>query len=340
MTLPNSLIKIYESAFQDCKSIKNVTIPTSVTYIGGWAFANCGLDFVKVESGNPIYDSRDNCNAIIETESNKLLVGCNHSVIPDGVTAIGPYAFSYCSELSEISIPNSVTEIGDYAFSNCNFIGLKCYAKEVPNASANAFYGSYPNSHYLCVPSESLEDYKNTAPWNEFGSIEALAIEKCAKPTINYANKLLTFSCPTDGVIFHSNISDSDINNYESSEISLSATYEISVYVTKQDYEDSDVTTATLVWIDAIFTADNPTPSTSAKTISQTIPLLISTNGGTITVNSHEGEGQVVNVYTIDGKALGSSTIRNGNASIQTSLTNGDPFVVKVGTKSVKLKMK
>ena len=70
------------------------------------------------------------------------------------------------------------------------------------------------------------------------------------------------------------------------------------------------------------------------------IPLLISTNGGTIMVNSPEGEGQKVNIYTIDGKGLGSGTIRNSNAAIQTSLTSGEPFVVKVGNRSVKLLMK
>ena len=164
--------------------------------------------------------------------------------------------------------------------------------------------------------------------------------KKCATPSISYADKKLTYTCTTEGVEFVSEIKDADITKYYDSEVSLSATYEISVYATKEGYENSDVATATLVWTEATFTETTPPAPTSAKAVTQTIPLLISANNGTITVNSPEGEGQTVNVYSIDGKSLGSGTIRNGKAIIQTSLTDGDPFIVKAGNRSVKLMMK
>ena len=85
----------------------------SVTSIGDDAFYNCsGLTSIVVEEGNSYYDSRENCNALIETSSNTLVAGCQNTVIPNSVTAIGGSAFSGCSSLTSIEIPNSVTAIG------------------------------------------------------------------------------------------------------------------------------------------------------------------------------------------------------------------------------------
>ena len=83
-------------------------------------FAGCtSLDKIEVESGNPVYDSRDNSNSIIETASNELIQGCKNSTIPGSVTSIGEYAFDWCTGLTEITIPNGVTSIGEYAFYGC-----------------------------------------------------------------------------------------------------------------------------------------------------------------------------------------------------------------------------
>ena len=96
-------------------------IPNSVTYIGSRAFWYCSnLSSLVVEEGNPIYDSRDNCNAIIETASNTLIFGCQNTLIPNSVTSIGIFAFSGCSNLTSIDIPNTVTSIGGFAFSGCS----------------------------------------------------------------------------------------------------------------------------------------------------------------------------------------------------------------------------
>ncbi len=107
-------------AFYGCSSLTSVDIPNSVTTIGGYAFYGCsGLTSLKVESGNTVYDSRNNCNAIIETASNTLIAGCKTTIIPNSVTSIGYNAFSGCTGLTNIDIPNSVTSIGDYAFYGC-----------------------------------------------------------------------------------------------------------------------------------------------------------------------------------------------------------------------------
>lgn len=87
VTIPNSVKLIGERAFQNCSSLKSVTIPNSVTLIAKNAFDDCSsLTSIVVESGNPKYDSRNNCNGIIETETNTLIVRCKNTVVPNDVT--------------------------------------------------------------------------------------------------------------------------------------------------------------------------------------------------------------------------------------------------------------
>ena len=98
----------------------SITIPNSVTSIGCNPFRNCeGLASITVESGNTMYDSRNNCNAIINKDYNILITGCKNTIIPDGVEEIGLYAFIGCFDLTSITIPVSVLYIDDYAFGSC-----------------------------------------------------------------------------------------------------------------------------------------------------------------------------------------------------------------------------
>ena len=142
VTIPNSVYSIGREAFYGCLGLTSVTIPNSVTSIGTEAFAYCCyLTSITVETGNPMYDSRDECNAIIETASNTLIAGCQTTVFPNSVTSIGNGAFRGCYYLTSLTIPNSITSIGSQAFTGC--IGLKSLT--IPNSIT--VIGDYAFSH-------------------------------------------------------------------------------------------------------------------------------------------------------------------------------------------------
>ena len=118
--IPNSVTSIGSDAFVEC-ALTSITIPSSVTSIGTSAFRGCSkLTSIVVEDGNTKYDSRNGCNAIIETATNTIIAGCINTVIPESVTSIGEAAFWGCRDLTSVSISNSVTSIGLMAFSHCS----------------------------------------------------------------------------------------------------------------------------------------------------------------------------------------------------------------------------
>lgn len=120
ITIPNTVTSIGELAFNWCSSLSSIDIPSSVTSIGKRAFSNCAaLTSITVASNNQTYDSRENCNAVIETATNTLVVGSSNTVIPNSVTSIGDCAFFECRGLTSITIPNSVISIENNAFYFC-----------------------------------------------------------------------------------------------------------------------------------------------------------------------------------------------------------------------------
>ena len=140
--IKDGTLSIAESALSGCSGLASVTIPNSVTSISGNVFYSCsGLTSIIVEEGNTAYDSRDNCNAIIETASNTLIAGCKNTTIPNSVTSIGNGAFCGCSGLTSITIPNSVTLINFLAFSSCSGLTSVVIPNSVTTICPYAFSG-------------------------------------------------------------------------------------------------------------------------------------------------------------------------------------------------------
>ena len=174
----NSKVKsIGKGAFYGCNDInfKNINIPASVTTIGYGVFRNCpGLEQITVESGNNIYDSRDNCNAIIETATNKILCGCKNTKIPNNIKKIGAFAFEGCAGngnntgITNISIPESIIDIEDYAFSGCSDLTLTIEKRTTtpPQLGKDVFYNI--SGQFIKIHDNNLYSFTQNEYWSVY----------------------------------------------------------------------------------------------------------------------------------------------------------------------------
>ena len=161
--IPNTVTSIAGCAFAADACPTSIIIPKSVTDIAQFAFYACyDLSSIAIESGNPIYDSRDHCNAIIETATNTLLKGCYNTIIPNTITNIGDYAFDHCSQLISITIPNSVTNVGNQAFYFCTSLKSLVIPNNVTSIGNAAFY------YCTALQSLTIGSGVQTFGWNAF----------------------------------------------------------------------------------------------------------------------------------------------------------------------------
>ncbi len=176
ITFPEGLKAIGNQSFENCTALTSIHIPASVTDIGRKAsdkdelykhfedyvtyrvneewgniypvyktiacnsFRGCtALQSITVAEGNPVYDSRDNCNAIIRTKDNTLVFGSSCSTIPNTITMVGYFAFSGCTDLTSIELPSSVTEIDECAFCGCTNLTTFAFPSSVSEIGRYAF---------------------------------------------------------------------------------------------------------------------------------------------------------------------------------------------------------
>lgn len=153
---PKSITEIGPAAFKGCMFLTCAVIPSGITKIGKGAFANCPLlAQIKVDSKNKTYDSRNECNAVIETKTKTLIQGCVNTEIPVDVCKIGPCSFMGCTTLKSIVIPGGVCEIGDAAFKDC--LDLRCIVlpSTLKKIDASAFSGCHFLENIYCKGTES-----------------------------------------------------------------------------------------------------------------------------------------------------------------------------------------
>ncbi|MBQ6277971.1 MAG: leucine-rich repeat protein [Bacteroidales bacterium] len=159
ITIPNSVEYIAGSAFLGCTNLASIAIPKSVTEIGTTAFMGCsGLNSITVDLDNPIYDSRNNCNAIVETSYNYIVTGCKNTVIPGSIKGISAFAFAFAGpDVTSIIIPSSVTIIEDWAFVGCVNLSV-----EIPSSVKIIGKGAFTDCNKL--DSKTVKKIKKINP--------------------------------------------------------------------------------------------------------------------------------------------------------------------------------
>lgn len=160
-SLPDSIEHIGNNAFDNCTSLTSFTVPRSTISIGNSVFNNCqNLTSLSTNPNNNHFDSRNNCNAIIETSTNILVLGCKNTVIPNDVVSIGDGSFYGIKGFSSIIIPNSVLSIGCSAFEQCTDLTSIVIPNSVTTIGDSAFYNC-TKLETVALPKEleSIEDY-------------------------------------------------------------------------------------------------------------------------------------------------------------------------------------
>ncbi len=359
VTFPNSMTSISYYTFEGCSGLTSVTIPNTITSIEEGAFYGCS-SLTSVTLPNSVISIGENsfydCSALTSVN------------ISNSVTSIGKHAFYGCSSLTSVNIPNSVTYINDGAFGGCTSLSSVTIGNGVTSIGKGAFGGDITtvismieepfiidkltfnlntfNNATLYVPKGSIDKYKSTEGWKNFmfieegtgpnGSDNTPETLKCVAPTIGYQNGKLTFNSETEGATCQYSITDEDIKSGNSNEVQLGVTYHISVYATKAGYENSDVATATLCWIDVEPKTEgisNGIANVRARAV------LIQSNGNQLKVSGAD-EGTDINVFDITGKYVGFAKVTSDVTTINTSLRSGEIGIVKIGEKAIKVIIK
>ncbi len=360
LSIPPSVTYIGKGAFKDCDKLEYVLFEDGTDIIkcdrayikeyhndgGGYlideaTFVDCPIKEVYI--GRPM-TRRDASNTLtypfVGTSVEKVVISQRLSSLCE---------FTNCKSLKEIDIPASVTEIT--SFVGCSSLTkIKCRAVNPPLMdpwqTSNVFDTDFYLHGTLYVPIESIDLYKNTKIWGEFWEIKGftddgseIETKKCAKPTINYLNGKLIFDCATEGSTCQSTIADSDISSYSVNEVQLGVTYNIRVYATKPGYENSEVATATLCWIDQLPDMKGIAEDEDIVTEVKATPVLIQSEDGTIYVKGGE-DGTKVSVYEVNGRQVGSMVSYNGKANIRTNMQSGSTAIVKIADRSLKVLIK
>ena len=305
--IPNTVTTIGWQAFHSCYNLKSVKIGSGVSVIGGSIFLHCSLlSSIVISKDNPYYDSRDDCNAIIKTETNELLFASNNTIIPNSVTSISFEAFQNLETITTLEIPNSVESIGRWGVSYCTSLKKVIIGDGMKTIGQQAFENN-TNLTYVSIGKGISE-----IGWGAFGhcvNIEDIYI---------YANKIPDTN---EGAFYESHIEYSTlhvpsslIDNYKNSEPWKN--FKEIVKISMPEHTLTYMVDGNVYKIITIEEGENiipePTPTKEGYTFSgwseipQTMPDHDVTVTGTFTINKYKL------IYMVDGTEYKSYDIEYG----------------------------
>ncbi len=179
VSLPDSLTRIGDSIFSYCKSLKSITIPKNVSYWGMYNFYYCeSLEEIKVDPDNKTFDSRDNCNGVVVTQTNMLRYACKNTTIPESVTSIGSMTYCGVMGVTEITIPANITDIYGQAFQECVDLETVRLHSEV-NLYPSGLFSKCKNLKNVYLPNGITEI--GMQEFSECTSLESIVIPASVK---------------------------------------------------------------------------------------------------------------------------------------------------------------
>ncbi len=347
--IPETVTSVGSLAFRGT-GLKTITFPSSLTYLGVGALLKCTsltsveVPFFTKSGGKASYSSTISSNSWSDISSGIICAGCTgltSASFEEGTKEVYAGMFADCTSLEAVTLPSTTTSISQDAFRNCDNLSLVTAKMPEPIAIGSELFTNRFLST-LIVPDGCKAAYEAAEFWQDFMEIkeesETDPANKCAKPTISYANGTLTFNSETEGATFFSTITDADIKSYSVNEVQLGVTYNVSVYATKEGFGNSEVATATLCWVELQPQTEGIIKGDAVAEV-KSVPVLIQSEGGTITVQGVVDDSEV-SVYSVNGMLQASSVAYKGTATLNTSLQPGSVVIVKIGDKSVKVLMK
>lgn len=324
LVFPEELNTIGNKAFEGCNSLKKIKLSETINYIGNSAFNDCNsIELIESSIMKPM-------ETTAFTNSTYMFTPL---YVPKGTSNL----YKNTSGWNNFSTIVEKDELGVLKFKLTYMVDgeeyksymLECGEQITPEP--DPVKEGYTFSGWSDIPA-TMPDYDVVVT----GSFKKKANDKCDNPKIKYENGKLNLECATEGVTYVTNIVVADAKQYYDATIQLSATYNISVYATKEGYDNSETVTATLCWIDA-----EPKTEGITNDIAQVhaVPVLIKSNGGQLTIEG-VNDGETIEVFALNGTKRGFAISNNGVAHIETNIQSGGVAIVKVNNKSIKVLIK
>jgi hypothetical protein len=326
--IPDNTHTIYRLAFIGCTNLKTVTLGKSMKDIYGGAFAECpALEEIYCKAKTPPTCYTENISSYAKTMDVFYDSYVEHVTLHVPAKSIETYKATEPWSKLKTFIPIIIPEHTlTYMVDGEVYKTYSIEEGEVITQEPEPVREGFVFSGWSEIP-ETMPAHDVTVT----GTF--VAVPKCATPTIKYEKGQLSFTCDTEGAEFVTEIADSDIKRHYDANIQLTATYTISVYATKAGYDNSDVATATLCWIDV-----DPKTEGIENSIAQVRanPVLIQSNNGQITITGAE-VGTSVFAYSVSGHMVASTHSNGAKTTLFTDLRRGEVAIIKIGDKSIKI---